>query len=175
MIFKINSSDSEGLSASQIVTGTASAMILCTALAFPKQPRPEIEGKVRGRELMMTVTTNRGSCAEFFVDDGVRERAENAIKFYRLVDQWKRERKLYTSVATMSMLGSYQGIIGMGKPALPLILAQLKAEGNSPDHWFWALAAIAKDVNPVPPESRGKVAEMAKAWLAWGQQQGYVD
>jgi hypothetical protein len=50
--------------------------------------------------------------------------------------------------------------------AVPLILDGLRRE---PDHWFWALEAIT-DENPVPAEAAGKVREMAKAWIDWGQQ-----
>lgn len=70
----------------------------------------------------------------------------------------------------MAMLKPYQQIIGMGQAALPLILAELARE---PDHWFWALEAITQE-DPVPAEARGKVPEMADAWLAWGKQKGIV-
>jgi hypothetical protein len=38
---------------------------------------------------------------------------------------------------------------------------------GEPDHWFWALAAITRK-NLIPPESRGKIKEMAEAWIRWG-------
>jgi hypothetical protein len=66
----------------------------------------------------------------------------------------------------MAMCHSYQRIIGMGEKALPLILRQLRNEGNDPDHWFWALEAIAQ-VDPVPPEAYGDMEEMAQCWLRW--------
>lgn len=56
----------------------------------------------------------------------------------------------------------------MGPAAVPLILAELHRET---DHWFWALEAISGE-NPVPPEAAGKVEEMAKAWIDWGQRKG---
>ena len=39
-----------------------------------------------------------------------------------------------------------------------------------PDHWFPALKSISGE-DPVPPEDRGKVRRMTKAWLAWGEKQ----
>lgn len=57
----------------------------------------------------------------------------------------------------------------MGKPAIALILQDLKSQ---PDHWFWALRSITGE-NPVQPEDRGRVAQMAAAWLEWGRQHGY--
>jgi len=54
-----------------------------------------------------------------------------------------------------------------------MILDQLKSEGNAPGHWFWALASITRE-NPVLKNSRGKLLEMAKAWIAWGEEERYV-
>ena len=70
----------------------------------------------------------------------------------------------------MAMLKPYQRIIGMGPAAVPLILEELQRE---PDHWFWALEAITQE-DPVPAAARGKIGDMADAWIAWGKQQGYI-
>ena len=70
----------------------------------------------------------------------------------------------------MAMLSSYQQIIGIGEPAVPLLLDELSRE---PDHWFWALEAITQE-NPVPKEAAGKVRLMAQAWVAWGIREGYI-
>ena len=75
-----------------------------------------------------------------------------------------------SAVPQMAMLTPYQQIIGLGQPAVPLILEELQRE---PDHWFWALEAITQE-NPVPQEARGKVRQMAQAWIAWGKQQGHL-
>jgi hypothetical protein len=68
------------------------------------------------------------------------------------------------------MLRPYQRIIGMGPPAVSLILEELRRE---PDHWFWALEAITEE-NPVPPEAMGKVRLMAEVWTRWGEEQGLI-
>ncbi len=108
-----------------------------------------------------------------FLDCVVDPGMKRSFRFQTLLAEWRRERGAMSSVAEMAMLPAYQKIIGMGEDVLPLILAQLKSEGSTPDHWFWALAAIAHD-NPVPQESRGRLSDMAKAWLEWGQKEGYV-
>lgn len=91
-------------------------------------------------------------------------------RFRRLADEWKKQSKYLSNSAQMAMLKPYQSIIGMGFPVVPLILKELEHE---PDQWFWALEAIS-DANPVPPEAAGNVQQMARAWLEWGKQQGYL-
>lgn len=95
---------------------------------------------------------------------GIRER------FRRLADQWKAESEHMSNTAQMAMLKSYQNIIGMGDPAVPLILEELRRE---PDHWFWALEAITLE-DPVPEENAGRVDKMAKAWVEWGVKRGLI-
>jgi hypothetical protein len=58
----------------------------------------------------------------------------------------------------------------MGPAAVPLILRELERQ---PDHWFWALTAITGE-DPVRPEDAGNIERMAQAWLALGQEQGYI-
>ena len=91
-------------------------------------------------------------------------------RFTRLAARWQEESIHMSNTAQMAMLRSYQNIIGMGDPAIPLLLEELQRE---PDHWFWALEAITLE-NPVPPEARGKIDEMARAWIEWGRQKGYI-
>ena len=67
---------------------------------------------------------------------------------------------------------AYQKIIGMGEPAVPLILKDL-AE-NGPDDWFWALTAIADD-NPITEDIAGDMNAMTAAWLQWGRKRGYLE
>ncbi len=89
-------------------------------------------------------------------------------RFEHLRDEWKSRSRYLSNSAQIAMLWPYQQIIGMGLPAVPLILAELCRET---DHWFWALEAITgKD--PVPPQAAGNVEQMAKAWLEWGKQEG---
>lgn len=89
-------------------------------------------------------------------------------RFQRLAAEWKEQSRYFSNSAQMAMLRPYQRIIGMGPPAVPLILEESRRE---PDQWFWALESIT-EVNPVPPEAMGKVRLMADAWILWGEQQG---
>jgi|SRR6516164_8622163 hypothetical protein len=90
-------------------------------------------------------------------------------RFQQLVADWKEQSHYLSNTAQMAMLKPYQRIIGMGQPAIPLILEELRRE---PDQWFWALESITGQ-NPVPSEAMGKVRQMAEAWIEWGQRRGY--
>jgi hypothetical protein len=98
----------------------------------------------------------------------------NETKFRQLSDVLQKETAIYSSIAQIAMHPAYQTIIGMGKDALPFLFERLQSEGNEPHQWFWALAAITGE-NPVPKMSRGRVTEMAKAWIEWGRENGYVE
>lgn len=92
-----------------------------------------------------------------------------AARFRELVAQWKWESLYLSSTTAMTELPSYQEIIRMGEPAVPLLLAELERE---PAHWFMALMAIT-GADPVPVEDRGRLDRMTVAWLAWGRANGY--
>lgn len=91
-------------------------------------------------------------------------------EFSELVRKWKGERRATSSTTSIVMHPAYQRIIGMGKPALPLILRELNKQL---DHWFWALKAISGE-DPIPAEHRGKMKQMAADWLQWGREKGHV-
>ena len=90
--------------------------------------------------------------------------------FEDLKADWKDRTRYMSNSAQMAAVRSYQRIIGLGPAALPLILQELDRET---DHWFWALEAISGE-NPVPADQSGRVEEMAKAWIDWGRERGYV-
>jgi hypothetical protein len=102
---------------------------------------------------------------------GVLERQSIPFLFKKNVREWKAARRPTSSITEIAMQPAYQRIIGLGRPAVPLILAQMEAEGDQPDMWFWALKAIT-DVDPVAEENRGDVVAMAKAWIDWGAANG---
>jgi Uncharacterized protein conserved in bacteria (DUF2188) len=97
--------------------------------------------------------------AESFVDPA---------RFAALVARWKADCEFLSSPPAMAKHPAYREIVAMGKPAVPLILAELEAR---PDFWFAALREITGE-DPVPPEARGKVKAMAGAWLEWGHAHG---
>lgn len=90
--------------------------------------------------------------------------------FLELAEQWRQETGMLSVTSKISMHPAYQRIIGMGQPVIPLILRELERE---PDHWFWALTAITGE-NPIKPEQRGRLNEMAQAWIEWGRENGYT-
>jgi hypothetical protein len=97
---------------------------------------------------------------------------ESAV-FKALAEKWRRERGSTSSMTEMVVCPAYQNIIGMGPKAIRFIISELRAEGDNPDHWFWALQALTR-MNPVSEENEGNLNEMAKAWLSWAALEGYA-
>jgi hypothetical protein len=104
---------------------------------------------------LRTLTSQRGSIEE---------------DFRRLAKQWKADTEFQSSVTRIAMHPAYQRIIGMGPSAVPLILRDLD---TTHDPWFWALAAIT-GADPVPPEDRGYIDRMVRAWVRWGIRQNFI-
>jgi hypothetical protein len=125
-----------------------------------------IKATIQGRRLEVKVPDDWPEGAE--VD--VYSPAEPDIqqRFRELVTQWKQGTRFLSSIHDMVTHPAYLQIIGMGREAVPLLLAELRRE---PDHWFVALQAIT-GTNPIPPSACGDVQEMTEAWLAWGEQLG---
>ncbi len=99
-----------------------------------------------------------------------RARETEREAFRRLANRWRQQTAFSSSTTAMAMHPDYQAIIGMGPAALPMILEAL-SEGRG--HWFWALKAIS-GVDPVPPQDRGAIPRMKKAWLDWGRAKGLL-
>jgi len=89
--------------------------------------------------------------------------------FPALAEEWSRETAPLSSVTEIVLHPAYQRIIGMGRAALPLILAEL---ARQPDHWFWALRAITGE-NPVAEDDSGNLLRMRDAWVRLGQERGW--
>ena len=98
---------------------------------------------------------------------------ENPVEreFQGLVRAWKAASSSCVSSSLSEMFShpAYRQIIALGEPAVPFLLAELERE---PDWWFAALKAMT-GADPVPAASRGKLAEMTRAWLQWALAQGY--
>ncbi len=104
--------------------------------------------------------------ATLYVHSG-RFPAALAPMFQELVERWYEERKnALSSMAEMIACPSYLRIIGLGPDVLPLIIEQLKREGDKPDHWCAALEAVT-GANPVPEDAHGNTVKIAKHWIAW--------
>ena len=90
--------------------------------------------------------------------------------FKRLVEIWRRETAVHSSVTRKAVHEAYQAIIGMGRPVVTLIMRELQKE---PDHCFWALRAITQE-DPVKPEDAGDMERMRAAWLELGRRRGWI-
>ena len=99
----------------------------------------------------------------------IAEPVRHWMKFQKLAADWRVQRGATSSITDAAMCQAYQQVIAMGQAAVPLIMRQLRAEGDQPDQWFWALTAIT-GANPVPDEDRGNFRRMAAAWLNWDEQ-----
>ena len=93
-----------------------------------------------------------------------------ASEFFMLANTWRMEADISSSARQLATHPAYLRIIGMGERALPLILEELR---TTPDHWFVALHAIT-GASPVPEGARGRLREMADAWVAWGKENGFM-
>ena len=99
-----------------------------------------------------------------------RQWADPATRFFRLKQEWEEVTAMLSSIAEIAMHSAYQQIIGMGSIAIPFIIRELE---NRPAHWFWALKSITGE-DPVPPEKRGRIGDMAKSWLIWEREHDYI-
>jgi hypothetical protein len=97
-------------------------------------------------------------------------RLRDWIRFSQLAKEWKQQRGTASSLSAMFMLPAYQSIIGMGDRVVPLIIAQMKLEGDDPDLWFWALSTIT-GANPVRIEDQGNFLAMSKRWIDWADKE----
>jgi hypothetical protein len=91
-------------------------------------------------------------------------------EFFNLASQWAQDVEDMSSTVEMAKHPAYQKIVSMGQAVIPFLLEDLR---QNPIYWLPALRQITKE-NPVPPEQRGKVKQMAEAWLNWGRQKGYI-
>jgi len=105
--------------------------------------------------------------------DILKKEIEVIQRFNDLAETWKFETSGYSSILDIVSNSAYQQIIGMGEDAIPLILEDLKSHRDTPDHWFWALRSI-KGFSPIEEEQRGKIKEMANAWITWGENNGLL-
>ncbi|MBV6519050.1 MAG: hypothetical protein HCAMLNBO_01805 [Candidatus Brocadia fulgida] len=98
------------------------------------------------------------------------QHANPETRFLTLKAQWEADTAIFSFVTEIALHPAYQQIIGMGNTAIRLILLEMK---KRPGHWFWALKSITGE-DPVLPEQRGRMKEMAQAWLHWGKEHGYL-
>jgi hypothetical protein len=96
--------------------------------------------------------------------------SETEEEFYRLVKEWRGATLISSSMTEIFMHPAYMRIIGLGKPAIRLLLRELQ---RSPNHWFWALHCIT-GADPIKSNEPVDFEKMTKAWLEWGMEHKYI-
>lgn len=90
--------------------------------------------------------------------------------FPELADQWRAETDHLSDNEIIAAHPIYRALVALGPRVVPFMLEELKRD--NPPRWFQALEEITGE-NPILPEQRGKMLEMAAAWLKWGERHGY--
>lgn len=103
-----------------------------------------------------------------YIADESRIKYPVSDEFKKYEKEWKRDTQYSSSLTDKYLHPSYARIIGIGQPAVPLILRSLKQQ---PNDWFYALRAIT-GANPVRSADAGDMQKMSQAWLAWGRERG---
>ena len=102
-------------------------------------------------------------------DNGAESPADPET-FRQLADRWENETVLLSNSERANAHPALKEIIGMGQPAVPLILERMRSRGG---HWFHALRHIT-GANPVNSEDHGNIATMQASWLDWGKRNGFA-
>jgi len=89
--------------------------------------------------------------------------------FEPLAESWEAETEFLSMTPQITGHPAYFEIVGLGPPAVPLILERLK---KSTRPWFQALTAMTREDPAAEADSH---SEAAKAWLEWGRRRGLVD
>lgn len=128
-------------------------------------PRPAAKSKYLQRKHLRLVEAPKKKASV---------RAENsdalARQFKKLAGVIEDKYSVTAFFRDIHTCDEYLTIIGMGPDVVPLLLADLRANGRP---WFVALRAItrAKVGDAVQP---GNLRELAAAWIEWGEKRGYL-
>ena len=93
------------------------------------------------------------------LESGEYTAEEIQAEFIYLSSQWIQSVEGMSSTVEMAKHPAYQKIVSMGEVVIPFLLEDLRQITQQ---------------NPVQPEQRGKIKQMAEAWLNWGKQEGYI-
>jgi hypothetical protein len=91
--------------------------------------------------------------------------ATNSIKalFNYYYEEWEEETKYQSSTDVIASSSFFNEIVALGKDAVPYIIEVLR---DSPSFLIIALYKITGE-NPVKPDHRGRIKEMAGDWIEW--------
>jgi len=90
------------------------------------------------------------------------------------VRDWVQDTQWTSSISAITAHRQFAEIVDMGEIVIPFVLQRLAA-GELNIHWFPLLKDLAHGHDPVPPQYRGRVRQMADEWLAWGRQRNLID
>ncbi len=93
-----------------------------------------------------------------------------AERFERLFENWYAETAAHSSGHVILGHPSFRQIIGLGKPAIPLILKKMQGKFS---FIHFALEEITGE-DPILEEHRGKPVSCAQDWLEWGKKNKYI-
>lgn len=91
-------------------------------------------------------------------------------EFAKHSKRWIRDTVHLSSPSEKYLHPSYARIMGLGAPAVRLILRSLEKQ---PADWFYALRAMT-GANPVTSAMAGDMDQMMDAWLQWGRDRNLV-
>lgn len=91
-------------------------------------------------------------------------------EFDTYVARWRDNTADLSRVQAIVADSNYLAIATMGRPALPLILAELRDRGG---YWFPLLEALTGE-SPESDDERQSRVGMREAWLRWGRAHGYL-
>lgn len=91
------------------------------------------------------------------------------VRFGELKAQLEAETALSASMSERVQHAAYQAIVALGKPVIPLLLADMRKEYYP---WGHALRRITGE-SPVEASDRGWSEKVRDRWLEWGARHGY--
>lgn len=118
----------------------------------PSSPKPV--GQALGGNSGSSQAYDVGTLAKS-LEDAERQR------FNQLVNDWIVETRVQSSTGVIIARPEFNELRAMGKPAVKFALERMR-QGEIRLHWFLLLKAVS-GLDPVPPSSRGVIAEMADA------------
>jgi hypothetical protein len=92
--------------------------------------------------------------------------------FEECVREWLADTQWQSSISSITRHPQFAAICDIGPPAVKFILRRME-KGDVHVHWFPVLKDISGQ-DPVPPEIRGNIPQMARAWTDWGKARGYL-
>jgi hypothetical protein len=89
----------------------------------------------------------------------------------RLIATWRDQTGFLGSTTARVSHPSYRELVALGTIGLPFVFRDL--EQTLDGHLSSALVAIT-GAQPVPPEECGQIELVARRWLEWGRQNGFL-